>query len=103
MREARPRALGSETLDIPAGLTIADRPAPSRWCGLARTVGYVYDRDSALLARDPLEHLIMELTRGSKRKLVIVGHSMGKLLIMETLRQIEISGSVDAARKSAVS
>jgi esterase/lipase superfamily enzyme len=77
-------------------------PSPAvlfSWPSAGKAVGYVYDRDSVLLARDALEELIVALTRGSNRKLVIVGHSMGNLLIMETLRQIEITGSVDIARQ----
>ena len=69
------------------------------WPSAGVTAGYVYDRDSALIARDQLEEVIIALTRGRGRKVILMGHSMGNLLIMETLRQIEISGSVNIATK----
>jgi esterase/lipase superfamily enzyme len=77
-------------------------PSPTvlfSWPSAAVTAAYVYDRDSALFARDQLEEVIVALTQAPGRKLVIVGHSMGNLLVMETLRQIEISGSVDIGAK----
>ena len=73
-------------------------PSPTvlfSWPTAGIPFGYLYDRDSILIARDQLEELIITLTRDPDRKLEILGHSMGALLIMETLRQIEISGSVD--------
>lgn len=69
------------------------------WPSAGSPAGYIYDRDSALIARDQLEQVIVALTRKHGRKLIIMGHSMGNLLIMETLRQIEISGSVDIGEK----
>ncbi|MEM6938743.1 MAG: alpha/beta fold hydrolase [Pseudomonadota bacterium] len=68
------------------------------WPSAGVPVGYLYDRDSALIARDQLENLLVALTRGSNRKVILLGHSMGNFLIMETLRQIEISGSLDISR-----
>lgn len=64
------------------------------WPSAGVTAGYVYDRDSALLSRDVLEETLIELTNGG-RKVVLVGHSMGSYLIMETLRQIAHKGSMD--------
>ncbi|MEM6759338.1 MAG: alpha/beta fold hydrolase [Pseudomonadota bacterium] len=63
------------------------------WPSAARTVGYLYDRDSALIARDQLEDLLVALSR--RQKVVIMAHSMGNLLVMETLRQIGRSRSMD--------
>lgn len=65
------------------------------WPSAGAAAGYAYDRDSVLIARDPLEKLIVQLARQSSKKLILMGHSMGNLLIMETLRQIEISGSLN--------
>ena len=81
-----------------------DVPSPTvlfSWPSAGVPVGYLYDRDSTLIARDQLEEVIVALTRQPGRRLEILGHSMGNLLIMETLRQIEISGSVDIADKIA--
>lgn len=79
-------------------------PSPSvlfSWPSAGKAIGYVYDRDSALFARDQLEDVLVGLTRGTNRKVVIVGHSMGNLLIMETLRQVAIKGTIDIERQIA--
>ena len=66
------------------------------WPSAGVTAGYVYDRDSALIARDHLESLLQELSRGN-RKIILVGHSMGSYLIMETLRQAALKRSFNVA------
>jgi esterase/lipase superfamily enzyme len=57
---------------------------PSRGSALA----YVYDRESALFGRSGLESLLTETTAAGTREVVIVAHSMGAALTMETLRQM---------------
>ncbi|MGC1495568.1 MAG: alpha/beta fold hydrolase [Sulfitobacter sp.] len=69
------------------------------WPSAGVPAGYLYDRDSILIARDQLENVIRALTRQSGRKVTLLGHSMGNLLIMETLRQIEIGGDFDVEKK----
>ncbi|WP_393925956.1 alpha/beta hydrolase [Yoonia sp. R2-816] len=79
-----------------------ETPTPTvlfSWPSAGSPAGYIYDRDSALIARDQLEKLIVALTRRPGQKITLLGHSMGSFVIMETLRQIEISGSVDIGRK----
>lgn len=66
------------------------------WPSAEVTAGYLYDRDSALIARDHLEDVIVALAE--ERQVVLMGHSMGNFLIMETLRQIELTGSLDISR-----
>ncbi|MEL6642624.1 MAG: alpha/beta fold hydrolase [Pseudomonadota bacterium] len=61
------------------------------WPSLGNPLGYAYDRDSALFARDGLEQLITEIRRAGPRRITIVAHSMGALLTMETLRQMSIA------------
>lgn len=53
--------------------------------------GYVYDRDSVIYSRDALEGLLLDITRGG-RDVLLVAHSMGSQLVMETLRQMSIGG-----------
>ena len=65
------------------------------WPSAGVTAGYVYDRDSVLMSRDLLEQTIIDLSRNSNRKVVLMAHSMGSQLVMETLRQIELKGSLD--------
>ncbi len=62
------------------------------WPSAAQPLGYVYDRDSALFARDGLERLLLEVEAAGARRVVLVAHSMGSALVMETLRQIAIRG-----------
>lgn len=62
------------------------------WPSAAQPLGYVYDRDSALFARDGLERLIDEVERAGATRIVLLAHSMGGALTMETLRQIAIGG-----------
>ncbi len=69
------------------------------WPSAGVPAGYLFDRDSALYARDQLEIVIRGLTRQRGHKVVLIGHSMGNLLIMETLRQIEIGGDFDVQKR----
>lgn len=66
------------------------------WPSAAKPLNYAYDRDSVLFARDGLESLIGEVRSAGARRIVLVGHSVGAALIMETLRQLAIArpGSV---------
>ena len=61
------------------------------WPSIERTAGYVRDKDSILIARDHLEELLVELTRNNQNVFVF-GHSMGTQLVVETLRQLSITG-----------
>lgn len=67
------------------------------WPSAGVAAGYIYDRDSVLVSRDALEQTIIALSRQFNREIVLVGHSMGSHLIMETLRQIEGKNSLDIA------
>ncbi|MGP6085580.1 alpha/beta hydrolase [Antarctobacter jejuensis] len=70
----------------------ADVPVISfSWPSAGDARGYVYDRDSVIFARDDLETLMTGLARDNRR-VMIVAHSMGGQLVMETLRQLSISG-----------
>jgi len=61
------------------------------WPSAANPLGYGYDRDSVLFARDGLENLIKTINSAGADQVLLVGHSMGALLSMETLRQMAIS------------
>lgn len=62
------------------------------WPSRGSPLGYVYDRDSALFGRDGLEELLAEVVDAGARRVVVVAHSMGGALTMETLRQAAIRG-----------
>jgi esterase/lipase superfamily enzyme len=62
------------------------------WPSKASALGYAYDRDSALFARDGLEDLLGKLADAGADRVLLVAHSMGAALTMETLRQIALRG-----------
>ncbi|MEL7345563.1 MAG: alpha/beta fold hydrolase [Pseudomonadota bacterium] len=66
------------------------------WPSAGVGAGYLYDRDSVLYSRDTLEDVIEALTKDGRR-LLLVGHSMGNQLIMETLRQMALRGTLGRA------
>lgn len=76
-------------------------PVHYAWPSLGKPLGYVYDRDSAIFARDGLERLLDEVAASGAERIVIVAHSMGSLLTMETLRQMAIRGNSPARARLA--
>lgn len=62
------------------------------WPSAGMALGYVYDRDSALFARDGLESLMKEVAAAGADRILLVAHSMGSGLTMEALRQVAIGG-----------
>jgi esterase/lipase superfamily enzyme len=63
------------------------------WPSRASVLGYVYDRDSVLFARDGFERLLQDVSASGAERIFIVGHSLGGHLTMETLRQMALSGN----------
>ncbi len=74
-------------------------PVLFSWASGAKTVDYVYDRDSANAARDDLETTLRLLAKSQAKSIDIIAHSMGTFLTMETLRQLAISGDRDLGGK----
>lgn len=68
------------------------------WPSLASPVGYAHDRDSVLFARDGLERLIAATRAAGAREVIVVAHSVGSMLLMETLRQMAIARPGSVAR-----
>ena len=66
------------------------------WPSAANPLGYERDRGSALFSRDALEQVIDSAKSAGARRVVVIAHSMGGFLTMETLRQMDIArpGSV---------
>ncbi|MFT4959405.1 MAG: esterase/lipase superfamily enzyme [Paracoccaceae bacterium] len=60
------------------------------WPSQGKALGYVYDNDSMLFARDGLEQLFRGLNATGPIHVNVVAHSLGGALLMETLRQIDI-------------
>lgn len=72
------------------------------WPSAARPLGYVHDRDAALFARDGLERTMTALGRTGAERVIVVAHSLGALLTMETLRQHAMGGGDAAAMLGGV-
>lgn len=68
------------------------------WPSAAKALGYVHDRDSALYARDGFEKLFNEVVAAGADQVIVVGHSMGALLLVEALRQMDIRDSKNLRR-----
>ena len=60
------------------------------WPSQGNPLGYAYDEDSVLFARDGLERMLRQIRSAGVGRVVLIAHSMGSQLVMETLRQIEI-------------
>lgn len=61
------------------------------WPSRGQVMGYGYDIDSALFARDGLADLLKDVRRAGAKRILLVGHSMGGLITMEALRQLAIT------------
>jgi esterase/lipase superfamily enzyme len=65
-------------------------PIHYSWPSAASVRSYAFDRESALFARDGLERVLGLLARSNAEKIVLSGHSMGALLVIEAVRQLAI-------------
>ncbi len=65
------------------------------WASTGRTVDYLYDSNSASVARDGLEHTLRLVKNAGATRIDIIAHSMGNWILMEALRQFAISGRTD--------
>src|SRR5690606_24968467 len=74
-------------------------PVLFSWASGGTTKDYVYDRESASVARDQLEVTLRILAQSGARRIDIVAHSMGTWVTMETLRQLAITGDRDLSGK----
>ena len=63
------------------------------WASRGSALGYVYDRDSVLFGRAGFEQLLDQVAASGAKNIVIVAHSMGATLTMETLRQMALRGN----------
>ena len=61
------------------------------WPSRGSALGYLHDRDSAAFARSGLEDLFDEVAAAGATEIVVVAHSMGAALTMETLRQMALA------------
>lgn len=73
-------------------------PVLYAWPTTENSYEYLHDRDSALFARDGLQSLLEQIERSGTKRLILVAHSIGANLLMETLRQMAIGGDTRVAR-----
>ncbi|WP_163847744.1 alpha/beta hydrolase [Pseudooceanicola aestuarii] len=59
------------------------------WPSAGRLTHYVYDRDSTLVARDRFIEVLRMIARSDADSIVVLAHSMGAFLTMESLRTLE--------------
>ncbi|MBR9864061.1 MAG: alpha/beta hydrolase [Rhodobacteraceae bacterium] len=71
------------------------------WPATQNTLEYTRDRDSVLFARDGLQSLLEILAAQPYDRIVIVAHSIGSNLVVETLRQIYLQRKTAVTRKLA--
>jgi esterase/lipase superfamily enzyme len=63
-------------------------PVLFTWASRGDLTDYVYDLNSAAVARDELEQTLEDLANSGAREVNVLAHSMGTWLMMETLRQM---------------
>ena len=71
---------------------VPGKPVLFSWPSAGDPRGYLYDRDSVLIARDALADTIQRLNTASRGRLTIVSFSMGGFLTVEALRQLALTG-----------
>ncbi len=62
------------------------------WASSGEITGYLYDNNSATIARDGLEQTLRAVAASNAEKVNVLAHSMGNWVLTETARQIRISG-----------
>lgn len=78
-------AVDSESTAVPVLFT---------WASRAQTEAYVYDNNSATIARDALEETIRTALASNAERVSIMAHSMGNWVTVEALRQMRMSGKL---------
>ncbi len=77
------------TVELSEGIGFSGAAVVFAWPSRAALFDYGYDRESALFSRDAFEDLLLALlSEGGASRVHIVAHSMGTLLMIETLRQM---------------
>lgn len=69
-------------------LTVPGVAVHYAWPSRGSPLGYVHDRESVLFARSGFEELLNEVAAAGADDIIIVAHSMGAIVTMETLRQM---------------
>lgn len=78
-----------------------DVPVHYSWPSAEKLLRYGYDRDSMLYARDGFKATIKTVLAAGAERVLIIAHSMGSMLVMESLRDFAIADDTDTQRKIA--
>ncbi|MDX8533153.1 alpha/beta fold hydrolase [Mesorhizobium sp. VK25A] len=78
---------------------ISSVPVHFSWASAGSIGGYLFDRDSALQARDGLAETIEIAARSNASGVFIVGHSMGAYVVMEALRTLALQGKAEVTSR----
>ncbi|XDA97146.1 alpha/beta hydrolase [Sulfitobacter sp. LCG007] len=70
-------------------------PVLLTWASAARTTRYVYDLNSALIARAKLKQISDLIVRSNAEGIGVFAHSMGTFLLMEGLVDAQLSGRLN--------
>jgi esterase/lipase superfamily enzyme len=73
-------------------------PVLFTWASRGKLGDYLYDNNSATVARDDLEHTFRLLLASNADQVNILAHSMGNWVTVEALRQMKISGNVNPSK-----
>lgn len=65
------------------------------WPSSGKLLRYLYDRDSATFARDGLVKMLNDVAASEADNIIVLAHSMGALLTMEAVRQLDQTGRVN--------
>ena len=69
------------------------------WLSSGTLLGNLYDRDSVQFARDGLVSLLESAASSGADSVFVMWHSMGTLLIMESIRQLSQLDRADEIKK----
>jgi esterase/lipase superfamily enzyme len=74
-------------------------PVLFTWASRGKLADYIYDNNSATVARDDLAHTLHLLLASNADQVNILAHSMGNWVTVEALRQLKISGNLQPTSK----
>ena len=83
---------------ISADMELRGTPVLYAWPTTENSYEYLHDRDSVLFARDGLQQLLQQIAGSGAKRIILVAHSTGSNLLMETLRQMAIGGDKRVTR-----
>lgn len=69
------------------------------WPSAGTASGYIYDISSVLFARDGFEELLNNIAESDATDIIVVAHSMGSLLALESVRQAALRSQSPALGK----